>query len=136
MSEVDEQRLAETEVTETRLRSIEARLAAATPGPWKMCVDDCGAKGVESEWGIIAENLSETDANLLANAPTDLADLCAALREAWAENEMLRSAEAENWRAKERAWADVERLREEFMRELDYEQDRKLAEMDGGYSDD
>lgn len=72
-------------MTDERLAAIRARLDAATPGPWlikadqpypqRICANDDGLV-------LIAETFTDpawppADADLIANAPTDLADLIA-----------------------------------------------------------
>ena len=63
------------------LEPIKARLAAATPGPWETDEEKCCVYSVDSG-AVIAERLgSETsscvDADLIAHAPTDIAELVA-----------------------------------------------------------
>lgn len=81
----------------TRLDEIEARLAAATPGPWEAYgttvaamtgPGDCGGcSGLPSPehepsclWSQIA-GADEPDAELIAHAPADLSSLLAVVRE-------------------------------------------------------
>lgn len=75
-------------MNEAKLAELEARVEAATPGTWEVggFHDD---KIYASEFGtaIAYDVTDEADASLIANAPTDISDLCAALREAWAERD-------------------------------------------------
>lgn len=63
------------------IKAIRARLAAATPGPWRLqgeyvCADDGEVD--------VAETFNLRDRALIAQAPTDLADLCDEV-EVWRE---------------------------------------------------
>ena len=76
-----------------RLSEIKARLAAATPGPWRQAIDDDAPRDIvatsnprtsllcikENDRNCMAVIYKEADAALIANAPQDLADLIAAL---------------------------------------------------------
>lgn len=96
-------------ITPARLAEIEARAAAATPGPWNFYHRSGGdrpAAGIDErsglgwEWdedppynappepmrGVLALG---ADAAFIAHAREDVPALCAALREAWAEIERL-----------------------------------------------
>jgi len=70
-------------VTPDRLAEIRARLAAATPGPWAVHSDPTftplRAVAIDGPygWDVVAERISPNDADLMANAPTDLAYLLA-----------------------------------------------------------
>ena len=57
-----------TGMDDARLAQIESRLAAATPGPWFAYRDG------------LAAFIREADLTVIANAPTDLADLVAEVR--------------------------------------------------------
>ncbi len=84
-----------TDAFEARLREIEARLQAATPGPWKVCrywnamynVADCGAATDGILRTVAAPDLTsparvDDTARFIANAPDDIAWLLAELRAA------------------------------------------------------
>jgi len=65
----------------SRIDEIEARLAAATPGPWEAVTDDHRRSKEHSVWAdsksdYVAEWVAtRADADLLANTPADLAAL-------------------------------------------------------------
>lgn len=79
-------------MTPTDIAAIEARLSAATPGPWGWVSRGshdalCAADGavVHSDGSAAGEygpdiDVSGPDANLIAHAPTDIADLLAEVR--------------------------------------------------------
>lgn len=67
-----------------RLSEIEARLDAATPGPWEVRNHDCIWSPAKGEW--VAEAFdSDGSVQLAAAAPTDLRDLLAEVRALTAE---------------------------------------------------
>jgi hypothetical protein len=88
-------------MTNEQLKAIEARAAKAAEGPWGVWngtdifpIDDVkGEKQIaDCDVGEMAEDIDNyteqrANANLIANAPTDIANLCAALRAAQAETE-------------------------------------------------
>ena len=115
-----------------RLAEIEARATAATPGPWTTerpgVVADGQAKGMRSGVTIAQPSPSledrvfgtpsggqfpSADQHLIAAARTDIPDLCAALRQAWAE----RDAVAEEARALREAADALMRQADEVLRE-------------------
>jgi hypothetical protein len=77
-----------------RLEEIEARLSAATPGPWERSDDGfiyrglfCSGNHIAQTWSKLETDYSnaENNADLIANAPTDLRyllDFAKAAREA------------------------------------------------------
>lgn len=74
----------------SRLEEIAARLEAATPGPWRL-----GASGIAAVAGreyLVHTIRSDSDADLIVNAPADVAVLLAVVREV--------AALAEEWRYK------------------------------------
>jgi len=75
-------------LSDARLTEIRARLAAATPGPWHVFRDSIVAsawvnRGDDPICEVVTDandrspDQGDTDARLIANAPTDLADLLA-----------------------------------------------------------
>jgi len=67
-------------VTPADLAAIRARLAAATPGPWRLQTCACGAvcddaAAVKAGGVLVVECADDPDADLIAHAPTDLAAL-------------------------------------------------------------
>lgn len=62
-------------MSDSRLAAIQARLAAATPGPWTAAVDAL----IESPFGDVGGMDRYVDAVLAAHAPADLAYLLAEL---------------------------------------------------------
>lgn len=70
-----------------RLSEIEGRLAAATPGPWEAVTDNDRRSKEHSVWSegssdYVAEWVAtRPDADLIANAPADLAALVKFARE-------------------------------------------------------
>lgn len=79
-------------MTNTELEAIEARAAKATPGPWVLCLTDiparyCIAKHEGRDVGGID---SRADIEFCVFARSDVPELCASLREAWAEAMRLR----------------------------------------------
>jgi hypothetical protein len=79
-------------ITEQRLREIEDRLRAATPGPWRAedqpGSDDVRVVGRHNTTGeefcislpFTPHGYREANAELIANAPVDLADLVVEVR--------------------------------------------------------
>ena len=90
-------------MTPERLAEIAARVEAATDGPWRrwnhpMYGDVCA---VETAWSwdddgadteVVAEQCSPSDADLIAHAPKDLADLHAEVERLQAQVERVRDA--------------------------------------------
>lgn len=83
-------------LTNERITEIKARLAARTPGTWFVFGHE--VRCVDEELGdvIIAELFTKyrqhpEDADLIANAPADLADLIAALEAVTEERDRLRA---------------------------------------------
>ena len=75
-----------------RRAQIEARLAAATPGPWRVDRYDHGggrAYVEEPRRTLVADFYQEGDREMLAHAPADLRWLLDALAEAEAERDAL-----------------------------------------------
>ena len=155
-------------MNDERLKQIEERASKATPGPWQACRDhDCYGGGHEIElelarearanddnptvwmpWHVpralalsssYGELMRREEAEFIANARTDVPELCAALREAWksyeemrhswykAHEERLQLREElrlieEGWTARERGHGDRlnpwEQERLDFIREL------------------
>ena len=76
-------------MTDPRVGEIEARLAAATPGPWNVYRNDrevnmwvlSGDGSLECNLGYLG-NRPENDAEFIAAAPADVAYLLAELRKA------------------------------------------------------
>lgn len=72
------------------LDAIEARLAAATPGPWVLdwpgqcCATYCVVAVAGADETSVAHNVTSkpADADFIANAPADIARLMKALRDA------------------------------------------------------
>jgi hypothetical protein len=62
-----------------QLEEIKGRLQAATPGPWKM--DEGSYHVFRGEDMICADLYTEPDAEFIANAPTDIERLVAAVEE-------------------------------------------------------
>ena len=91
----------ETDPTAARLAEIEARLAAATPGPWHWNYDGPSNPVVLPQTignGIIAlikslSEYAEADANLITAASTDLTFCFTLIR---AQRERIAELEAEN----------------------------------------
>ena len=71
-----------------RIDAIRDRLAKATPGPWETVPTTGNAVASpdgDGYWTDVADRIeSEPDADLIANAPADLAYLLAELDKAWA----------------------------------------------------
>ena len=77
-------------MTPVDLDAIEARIAAATPGPWSSASGNTATEPIRLRFNsggrleVVYEPTWEADAELIAHAPTDLAALVA-------ENERLRT---------------------------------------------
>ena len=85
-------------MTELYLDAIEARLRAATPGPWSAeysreqgnCVIPHDAQSTREAVCVTRLYNQAADAEFIARAPEDIAALVAAVRTLTAENERLR----------------------------------------------
>lgn len=119
-------------MTPDELDAIEARAAAATPGPWA-AEDERHGKGscsccgeVLYAWNIVAPSREvvvsamddvtpgvhgDADATFIAHARADVPALITALREAWAEAARLRAALALQAESVENAGAAIARVR-------------------------
>jgi hypothetical protein len=89
-------------MTEERLKEIDARAAAATPGPWELV--DAHDDYVRPEYYVVMKREAEhgfwdmdtslmtrpEEPDFIAHAREDIPDLVAALREAWLEVRVLR----------------------------------------------
>ncbi len=75
--------VATTKMTKERLAAIGARLAAATTGPWEAATGASGhcVFGGTSDLTFLADAVRWPDAQLIAHAPSDLADLLAHVAE-------------------------------------------------------
>ena len=105
-------------INEKRLTEIEARLAVATPGPWtyynpRMYSDSRVKQGDHDLDGktVSSDIEREADGRLIANAQTDLADLCAALRETRLNRDVIARQAEISAKAADRLQAENERLR-------------------------
>ena len=64
-----------------RLAEIQARLDAATPGPWERADEDVGVVSSIGEYVFIARNIRPGNVTFIAHAPDDVAYLLARVRE-------------------------------------------------------
>ena len=79
-------------MTDAQLAEIEARLRAATPGPGKLAGEALFISVQPFGFGRICEtDQSVNDAKFIANAPTDISALIAALKERDAEIARLKA---------------------------------------------
>jgi hypothetical protein len=94
-------------MTEERLKEIEARAAAATPGPWGMDPPEGWMKrleidspGVFVDYDDVDHKQQEANAVFIIHARYDIPALCAALRSAWDE--------CNYWQNEANAWSEGE----------------------------